>query len=63
METAMTWDEVTAEIARRARAARIDDEFIRAFEEEFDGAERRKQAIKARIHQMDLERRARYAVA
>ncbi|HST61904.1 MAG TPA: hypothetical protein VLK84_24600 [Longimicrobium sp.] len=63
MENAMTWAEITAEIARRARAARIDDEFIRAFEEGYDSAERRKQAIKARIHQMDIERRARYTVS
>lgn len=63
MENAMTWAEITAEIARRARAARIDDEFIRAFEEGYDSAERRKQAIKARIRQMDIERRARYTVS
>lgn len=63
METPMTWSEITAEIARRARAARIGDEFIRAFEEGYDSAERRKQEIKARIRRMDLERRARYSGA
>jgi hypothetical protein len=56
----MTWPELTAEIARRARAARIDDEFIRAFEEGYDSAERRKQALKERIRRMDEERRAKY---
>lgn len=60
METPMTWAEITTEIARRARAARIDDEFIRAFQEGYDSAERRKQELKARMRQMDLERRARY---
>lgn len=61
MEIQMTWAERMAEVSRLARAARIDDEFIRTFQEEFDGAERRKQALKARIRQMDEQRRARYA--
>ncbi len=63
MEKQMTWAERMAEAHRLARASIIDDEFIRAFEEGYDSAERRKQAIKARIRQMDIERRARYTVS
>lgn len=43
------------------QAAVSDHEFMRTFKEEFDSAERRKQAPKARIRQMDEQRRARYA--
>lgn len=56
----MTWAERMAEAHRLARASIIDDDFIRAFEEGYDSAERRKQALKARLRQMDEQRRARY---
>jgi tRNA A-37 threonylcarbamoyl transferase component Bud32 len=59
----MTWAERMAEVHRLAQAAIIDDEFIRAFEEGYDSAERRKQALKERIRQMDVERRARYKLS
>lgn len=58
----MTWAEKRAEVHRLARESIIDDAFIRAFEEGYDGAERRKQALKERIRQMDAERTARYSV-
>lgn len=61
VEKQMTWAERMAEVTRLAKAARIDDEFIRAFQEGFDSAERRKQELKARIRRMDQERRARYS--
>jgi hypothetical protein len=44
-------------ILQRSEAA------FRDLDEEFDDAERRKQALKARIRQMDRERRARYTVS
>ena len=62
METQMTWAERMAEAHRLARASIIDEDFIRAFNEAYDSAEQRKQALKARIRQMDIERRARYPV-
>lgn len=62
MDKQMTLTERLAEVARLAKAARIDDEFIRAFQEGFDSAERRKQELKARIRQMDRDRRARYTI-
>lgn len=62
MEKQMTWAERMAEAHRLAQASIIDDDFIRAFNEAYDGAERRKQELKARIRQMDIERRARYSV-
>lgn len=61
MEQQMTWAERMAEAHRLVQASVIEDEFIRAFNEGFDNAERRKQELKARIRQMDAERRARYA--
>jgi hypothetical protein len=63
MEKQMTLAERMAEAHRLAKAARIDDEFIRAFQEGYDSAERRKQELKARIRQMDLERRARFTAS
>lgn len=62
-EKQMILAERMAEVHRLAKAARIDDEFIREFQEGYDSAERRKQELKARIRQMDLERRARFTAS
>ena len=43
------------------RIVRENEEFLRTFNDGFDRAELRKQALKARIHRMDEQRRARYA--
>lgn len=61
MEPQMTSAERTDEVGLRIRAIRDEIERILASQHEYDDAERRKQAIKARIRQMDAERRARYA--
>jgi hypothetical protein len=53
--------EQDAAIESLDRMVRDNEAFLRTFNDGFDSAERRKQALKARIRQMVEQRRARYA--
>ena len=57
----MAWDERMDEVDRRMKTVRQILDSIRASEHEYEEAEMRKQALEARIRQMDEARRARYA--